>query len=189
MTRIICLLAFAACSVSEAKVPNEVTVELASVTLAENCTATTPPPPPSTFAKPPPAVAARGSSPARRRCEQTSMQLAITAQPGVKPTTIKIKRVELLDKEGKVLETLTASSPMKWTDKGVYAAWDQGISADAAVKASYALTAPNWNKYGGRMTAHTKTFQLRVTVTIGSSDRTVEKTSITPVRIEPMVVT
>jgi hypothetical protein len=203
MNRIIGLLfiAFAACSISDAKVPSEVKVELASVTLADNCPASAPvaPPPATTFAKPPGAANARvargacakpGPCGPSRRCEQTSMQLAISAQAGVKPTTIKIKRVELLDAKGNVLETLTASAPMQWTDKGVYARWDQTLSADDEIKASYTLTSPNWNKHtGGRMNAHAHVFQLRVTVTIGNWERTVEKTSITPARIAPMVVT
>lgn len=205
MSRIIGLLfiAFAACSISDAKVPSEIKVEISSVTLASNCPVATPPPPPPTtkFAKPPGVAqerVARGSCAGpgpcgggrRGRCEPTSMQLAITAQAGVKPTTIKIKRVELLDAKGRVLETLTASAPMRWTDQGVYAAWDQGLDARDAIKASYTLTAPDWNKHsGGKMNAQAQVFQLRVTVTIGNSDRTIEKTSITPARIEPMVVT
>jgi hypothetical protein len=212
LTPALLLAAFAASSISEAKVPNEISVELASVTLAEDCGGTIAPPkpttPPTRFAKPPPATAdakserapslARGScagpgqcGPARRACEQTSMQIVFNAQSGVRPTTIKIKRVELLDSKGKVLEVLGAHNPKMWSaQSGVYVGWDEALGGNDVIRASYALNAPNWNKHvGGRMHAHAHTFQLRVTVTIGNSERTVEKTSITPARIAPLVVT
>ena len=118
------------------------------------------------------------------------MQISFSAQAGVKPTTIRIKRVELLDTKGNVLEVLTASVPTEWTSQGAYVAWDETIDARDVIKASYTLNAPNWNKLTkGRFNAHSHTFQLRVTVAIGSSNRTVEKQSITPARIQPMVVT
>jgi hypothetical protein len=211
------LAAFAACAVSEAKTPSDITVELSSVTLGDDCNLPAPPPPKTKFAKPPAARAdadpdadppglsqdrrAPGGGAAhgkcagpncnvgRRACQQTSMQLALTAQASAKQTTIKIKRVELLDSKGKVLQELTASAPSAWT-QNAYASWDQTLGGGDTVRASYRLSSPNWNKLtNGRMNAHGHTFQLRVTITIGNSSRTVEKTSITPARIEPMVVT
>src|SRR5262245_32538301 len=92
------LAALAACAISEAKNPTDVDVQLASVTLADDCG--TPPPPPAQpqqgFAKPPPGAdseptknekAARRPSQGscagpgqcgqiqRQKCEPTSMQL------------------------------------------------------------------------------------------------------------------
>lgn len=205
------LCAFVACATSEAKTPKPMTVELSSVTLADNCpTPTVQPPPPGNFAKPPPVQqtksesdtepapkAARGSC-ARppcpsigrsRACEQTSMQLVFSDGPSV-GTPIKIKRVELLDDKGKLLQTLTASMPTQWdAAKGSYVAWDGELRG--STKASYRLTAPDWSKLGGRFNAQSRKFQLRVIVTVGNngSERTVEKTSIIPAHIEPMVVT
>jgi hypothetical protein len=205
------LAALASCAISEAKNPSDVDVQLASVTLADDCP--TPPPPPAQpqqqpgqgFAKPPPGAdtnakearrPAQGScaqpgpcgSP-RQRCEPTSMQLSLTSRSATS-TTIKIKRVELLDNNGKVLEVLTSSVPTQWAAKGGYVQWDESIAPNGSVKVSYRLNSPNWAKLtGGRMKAHTYTFQLRVTVTIGNENRTVEKQQITPARIAPMVVT
>ncbi len=205
------LCAFVACATSEAKTPDDITIELSSVTLADNCpTPTVQPPPPNGFAKPPPNVpaqtksetepapkAARGSC-ARppcpgigrsRACEQTSMQLSFS-QAGAKQTTIQIKRVELLDDKGKLLQTLTASMPSQWdAAKGSYVAWDGSLAAKSSVKSTYRLTSPDWYKLGGRFNAQARKFQLRVIVTVGGADRTVEKTSIIPAHIEPMVVT
>ncbi|HEU0035039.1 MAG TPA: hypothetical protein VFQ53_30645 [Kofleriaceae bacterium] len=181
---VLCLAAVA-CTSSDAKVPNEITVELAAVTLGDDCA----PPKPAT----PAAVApSRCAGPnCGRRCDQTSMQLAIRAQPGVKHTTLAIKKVELLDDKGKLLQELAAREGTVWNDaKGAYVAWDQTIDASANLKTMYALAAPNWDKLtNGRWHAHEKTFQLRVTVVIGSGTRTVEKQAITPTRLPPAVPT
>ena len=196
----------ASCATSEAKTPDDLTVVLASVTLADQCP-TARPPAPTGFAKPPTTVQ-REEGPAQRRapaqgsctpggncggprrhCEQTSMQLTLTPAIDLK-SGVKIKRVELLDKQGKVVQTLTASAPMQWSaTAGAYVAWDEKIGKDA-VRASYHLSSPDWNKLtNGRMNAPSHTFQLRVTVGVGGADRTVEKTAIVPARVEPMVVT
>lgn len=214
ITPALLLSALAACAISDAKTVNDVNVDLASVTLGENCGAVAPqppPPPPGKFAKPPPGEATRSErAPSgkeapgsrvrgdcagpncgmgRRRCNQTSMQLTFTAQSGIRPTTIKIKRVELLDTNGKVLEVLSVGVASFWTQNAYYA-WNQQVRASEVVRASYTLSSPDWNKLtGGRMKAHAHTFQLRVTVTVGNGQTTVEKQSITPARIEPMVVT
>lgn len=215
------LIAVASCATSEAKTPDDLSVVLASVTLADQCPTSTPPPPviaPATpFAKPPPAnqkapitrnedvpsdKPAQRRAPSagacakpgpcgspRRHCEQTSMQLTLTPAIDLK-SSVKIKRVELLDKTGKVVQTLTASAPTQWSaTAGAYVQWNEKIGKDA-VRASYNLTSPDWNKLtGGRFNAPSHTFQLRVVVTVGGSDRTVEKTAIVPARVEPMVVT
>ncbi len=118
------------------------------------------------------------------------MQLTLTPAPGFKGSSVKIKRVELLDTKGKVVQTLTAGVPASWNAAaGMYVACDEKLGKDA-VKATYQLSSPDWNKLtGGRMNAPSHTFQLRVVVTVGGSDRTVEKTAIVPARVEPMVVT
>ena len=198
------LIAVASCATSEAKTPDDLSVVLASVTLADQCpTATPPPPAPTTkFAKPPADQPAQRRAPSAgacakpglcgspsRHCEQTSMQLTLTPAIDLK-SGVKIKRVELLDKQGKVVQTLTASAPVQWSvSAGAYVAWDEKLGKDA-VRASYNLSSPDWNKLtNGRMNAPGHTFQLRVVVTVGGSDRTVEKTAIVPARVEPMVVT
>lgn len=192
------LAAIAACATSDAKIVKieDIRVELAAVTLADDCGPRTPPPsvvaPPSTPPVPSKTPAARCAGPncGRGNCNQTSMQLAIHTEPDIKSTTIKIKKVELLDPKGVVLEVLTARAPARWTDKGEYVAWDEKIDAGTNYKTMYDLTTPNWDKLtGGRYNAQTKTFQLRVTVLVGTGSRTIEKQSITPTRIPPAVPT
>lgn len=194
------LVAFANCTPSEADTSTGIAVELASVTLADDCGN----PPPPKRAKPPetqpgsPSVVAPTEAPrdcagpgcgGRSRCSQTSMQLSFKAAAGAKPTTVKIKKVELLDSKGKLLEVLTARSPSRFVDN-VYVLWDETLGANDTFATSYVLNSPNWDKLtNGRWSAHEKTFQLRVTIAIGSASKTVEKQSITPARLEPAVPT
>jgi hypothetical protein len=203
MTRTMLLLAaLAGCQTVDANPSKDVSVELSSVTLGDDC-GNPPPPPPATKKPAPPREAPASQTPqapcpvgatncgrAPRHCDQTSMQLSIKAPAGTKPTTIKIKKVELLDTKGKVLEVLTARSPAKWDANNAYVAWNEQVGASETLQAMYELNSPDWNKLtSGRWSAHSKTFQLRVTVTVGTANKTIEKQSITPARLNPPVPT
>lgn len=171
----------------EAKHPTDtdVRVELGAVTLGDDCgdDAVMPPPAPTR-----PGVVARPGY--RPHCDQTSMQLSLHASSGVGPTTVRVTRVELLDDAGGVLARLSSRSPTRWTQDGRYVAWDETIAPNQTLATSYALAAPDWNALtNGRWNAHTKTFQLRVTLAIGSTNHTVDKQSITPARLAPAVPT
>jgi hypothetical protein len=204
---ILCL-ALAACAPSDAKSADDYSVTLSSVNLGADCWA--PPAPSQAPAKPaapaeaaaprkvpatPPAssveMPADAAAPARahpRHCDQTSMQILIKAAAGLKNAPVKVKKVELLDAKGKLIEELTARDAQKWeTDK--YGAWDQSVDGGKSYQVMYPLTAPSWHKVGGRMNAHEKSFQLRVTLSIGAGSHTVEKQSIVPARLPPPVPT
>lgn len=171
-------------------------VELAAVTLGDDCgdTESIAPPvahldTPSAAAAPMPADICVGCAPLRRSCNQTSMQLALRASPGSGATAVRVKKVELLDSRGKFLAVLDARTPMRW-DGESYVGWSQRVDAGQKLNASYLLSSPNWDALtAGRWSAHTKTFQLRVTLAVGASDRTVDKQSITPAMLEPPVPT
>jgi hypothetical protein len=193
----------------------EVSVVLSGVTLADDCADGQPTkptrPPAKTAAKPaaepePPAAPAaamampsagacadpkncHGPTYHQPPCEQTAMQLSWSSI-GAPPTSLKIKRVELLDASGKVIDTLTARAPTRWDDKtSTYVPWDETIG-QPSLATSYKLGSPDWNKISnGRWNAHSMRFMLRVTVTIGNAERTIEKQSITPAMIEPAVAT
>lgn len=187
----------------------DVMVELAAVTLGDDCGGAVPPPVAGAAPSATPLVASRPAKPApytpagapmppgdicegcsyTPHCDQTSMQLSLKATAGAGTTSIKVKRVELLDSRGKRIADLTSRAPTRWNGDA-YEAWNQSIDAGQRLSASYTLTAPNWDELtGGRWNAHTKTFQLRVTLTVGSKDRTVDKQSITPALLEPPVPT
>jgi hypothetical protein len=80
---------------------------------------------------------------------------------------------------------------MQWSaSAGAYQKWNEKLAGKDPVRATYNLTSPDWNKLtGGRMNAPSHVFQLRVIVTVGGAERTIEKQAITPARVEPMVVT
>ncbi len=177
----------------------DVTVEIAGVTLGDDCgPSATPPPPPAAVT---PAKRAPGSPPAtqapgavqesaRYRCQQTSVQLAVHAGDLPAATPVTIKKVELLDAEGKVLEPLAASSPMRWSEKGAYEAWDQKIAPNEHAAVSYVLATPHWDALPGGMYGQAnKQFQLRVTVAIGAKDQVIEKKAIQPTMMPPPVPT
>jgi hypothetical protein len=178
----------------------DVGVELAAVTLADDCGDQEPAPQATTQAPATPAAGAPmpadscapghdcGGSFARHACEQTSMQLAFKASAGAKSATVRVKRVELLDADGGVLGELRSRGAKLWTNNQ-YVAWNQIIGPDEAVSATYSLESPDYEAFGGRWSAHEKTFQLRVTIEVGDRERVVEKMSITPAMLEPPVPT
>ncbi len=174
----------------------DVTVEIAGVTLGDDCggAAVLPPPAPAAVspARRPPgeAPSAVADNNARYRCNQTSVQLAVRATNTTGATPMKIKKVELLDADGKVLGELASSAPMRWSAKGAYEAWDQNIAPNDAAQVSYVLASPAWNTMeGGTYGQANKMFQLRVTVALGAKDRVIEKTAIRPTIMPPAVPT
>jgi hypothetical protein len=117
------------------------------------------------------------------------MQLALKATAAAKATPIKVKKVELLDDKGKVLETLNARQPSRWDNKK-YVAWNESITSNETLQTSYLLNPPDWNKHTkGRRNAHTKKLQVRVTLTVGAQNRTIEKQATIAAYIEPDVDT
>jgi hypothetical protein len=155
--------------------PAKVSVELTAVTLADDC------------GRASKAKSAKGDSAhGARRCEQTSMQLAITASDA---SRIRVKSVELFDEDGKSLGTLTASNPTRWSaDNGMYESWDELVPAGSPIHASYVLGQPDWSRIGNRWN---RTYTLKTVVTIGGVDRTAHKdvTLSAPTALPPNVKT
>ena len=192
----------------------DVTVELSSVTLGDDCGGGWAPPPPANRpAQPaaparqappaPPSVVAPSEAPADcaqgddcggggryQRCQQTSIQLALHAAGSSSPTPIRIKKVELLDAKGTLISELVASTPTRWSDAGSYQTWDQLVAPGEHAAVSYLLSSPNWHAMEGGQYAQTgKTFQVRVTLLVGAKDRVVEKQAIQPTIMPPAVPT
>lgn len=155
--------------------PAKVSVELTAVTLADDCGG-------ASKAKSAKTDSARGA----RRCEQTSMQLAITAADA---SRIRVKSVELFDEDGRSLGKLTASKPTRWSkDNGRYEIWDELVPAGSPIHASYVLGQPDWSHIGNRWN---RTYTLKTVVTIGGVDRTAHKdvTLSAPTALPPNVKT
>ncbi|MBX3162460.1 MAG: hypothetical protein KF773_41235 [Deltaproteobacteria bacterium] len=190
----------------------DVTVELASVTLADECgdTAVLRPPlvPTTTGASPPaPITPSQGptvppasvacapgyscTAPYLLACEQTSMQLRIANRAATGSQQVRVGKVELLDDNGKRLGELVPRGPMRWSsDDGRYAPWNQLVDGGHTLAVTYPLSAPLWQAMpGGRWQAHARTFQLRVRLVVGTNERTVEKDAITVAMLAPPVPT
>ncbi len=106
-------------------------------------------------------------------CDQTAVQLSIRSAASALPTTIKLKRVELLDRSGKLIEVLSSHSPSRWGTES-FVAWDERSVPGQTMSVGYKLSSPDWSKIPD---ANKRSFKLRVTVTVGNEDQTSEATA------------
>ncbi|MBA3463543.1 MAG: hypothetical protein H0T46_26540 [Deltaproteobacteria bacterium] len=168
--------------------PNAVDVSIASVTLADDCgtAPTTMPPPRSSMRQKPSTEFADMAAPsagamARRRCEQSSVQLRVENGTAA-ASDISIKKVELLDESGNVLGELTPREPSKWTGDS-YQPWDGKVDAAQTLQISYSLSQPAVSDGG--------TYTVRVTIASAEGDKTLEtkKTLEAPASLPPGAVT
>jgi hypothetical protein len=146
-------------------------IELTAVTLADDCGGAAPS---SKAVKAEMKAGAKGKAKQdaayQRRCEQTSMQLSITAGDAGK---IQIKSVELFDDAGKSLGTLTASKPTRWSDaNGLYETWDETVAAGVTSSVSYVLGQPKFDPGEERWN---RTYTLKTVLTVGGVDQTAQK--------------
>jgi Tfp pilus assembly major pilin PilA len=163
------------------------TVTLTSVAFADDCGGTPPntPPPmpaqepamPAKVAPPsatmaPGAVAERASdSLERRRCEQTAMQLAISAS---KDTDVAVKSVEVFDEKGASVGVLTASKPTRWSvEQSAYQAWDGKVAAGQNAQVSFVLSQPT---FVGPYEERDRTFTVKVIASVGGLDQPLQTT-------------
>lgn len=111
--------------------------------------------------------------PQRIPCEQTAVHLSIRSPASAAPTAIELQRVELLDRNGRVLEVLHGHSPSRWgTDR--FVAWDERTVPGQTMAVGYKLSSPDWSKIPD---ANNRSFKMRVIVRVGDSTRTLEATA------------
>ncbi len=116
---------------------------------------------------------AKSSSAGARRCEQSSIQLAIASPAGTQPAVVAVRSVELFAESGTSLGKLEARAPSLWSDTEGYAPWNQTITPAQDLSVSYALSAPDWTKVADRWN---QTYTVKAVVSIGGADRNVEQT-------------
>ena len=164
-----------------------VTVEMVAATLGDPC-GTAPAQKPKPNRKASSETQHGAAARARRPCEPASMTLSVLSGTEAAPTTIKIKRVELFDENGTRIGELTSERPTAWSNDGVFAAWDEKVAAGRELSARYNLSQPDWTGVKDRWN---KTFTLKVLVTVGGVDQTLESgvSLVTEVRLPPGVVT
>lgn len=107
-------------------------------------------------------------------CRQTNLQITFTvASIGTPPPfepalPLSITSVRLIDQAtGAELDTLTPREPQRW-EGAQYVPWDNTLRGYGETRASYKLTAPNWNRIGSGNTWSTygRAFRLEVTVSV-----------------------
>lgn len=157
--------------------PTDVSVVMSAATLGDDCTGVGTVP--VRAAAPAPKKARAGSqgaasakmTAARRACQQTSMQLSVSAGPNATATDLGVKSVQLLDEKGKIVAELTASAPAAWSAAGSYAPWNQTIKPGQTLSVTYALTTP----VGDALNDRTKTWTMKAVVTVGGKDQTLQR--------------
>jgi hypothetical protein len=107
----------------------------------------------------------------KRACEQTSLQLSISAEPGTAPAQLTIKVVEIFDEKGKSLGVLKTSAPNVWQpDAGVYAPWDEKVPAGSKLSVTYSMTQPVW-----AADRFNKSYTVKAVVSVGGIERPLSK--------------
>jgi hypothetical protein len=106
-------------------------------------------------------------------CRQTSLQITftVTAVGGapvdpVNPVTIT--GVRLLDSAtGANLDALTPREPQRW-EGAQYVTWDSTLRGFGETRASFKLSAPNWNQIGSgnSWSTYGRAYRLEVTVVV-----------------------
>jgi len=177
----------------ETKPKAKATVTLTSVAFADDCGGTPPSDapvqaaapakiaPPATVVPSKPGVAAQepADSGSRRRCEQTSMQLAVTGVAGIE---LHIKSVEVFDGD-KSLGTLTVSKPTRWdAAKAAYEPWDEKV-IDGSMAVSYVLSQP---AFVDQWDSRDRTYTVKVVASIGDVDEPLKKTVLVVGRPPPV---
>ncbi len=176
----------------------EITVQMTAATLADDCGGGPKAPPPKPVPKAKRKVErtsksrsksdrARGAK-AKRRCEQSSIQLAVTAPQGAKPAQVAIKSVELRLESGELVGTLQTREPSVWLDPDGYKPWDENIRPGEDLSVSYALTRPDWSAVEDRWN---QTYTVKAVVSVAGSDQSVEKKVVVdaPTSLPPNVKT
>lgn len=168
-------------------VARAITVEMTAATLADDCGGGPSSPPETTPAKasvamPKPGNRLAGKSKSRveRRCEQSSIQLAIAAPVGAEPAKVAVKSVELFLDSGASVGKLEARAPSVWSDADGYMPWDQSIEPGKDLSVSYALTRPDWTKVKDRWN---ETYTVKAVLSIGGSDQTVQRSAVVAVEV------
>lgn len=123
-----------------------------------------------------------------RACEQSSIQLAISAPADATATKLTVKSVELLLESGTLVGKLEVRAPSVWSDEGGYLPWNENIEPADEISVSYAMTQPNWSGVEDRFD---KTFTVKATIAIAGVDQVVEHDVVVeaPTSLPPNVKT
>lgn len=173
----------------------EVVVLMTAATLADDCGGG-----PNTRPKPAAAPKAKNDtrnkgrtdrarrSSASRLCEQSSIQLSVTAPKGAAPAKMVVKSVELLLASGASVGMLQTRAPSVWSEETGYEPWDENVEPGQDLSVTYALTRPDWSQVKDRSN---QTYTVKAVVSIAGSDQNVEQNVVVdaPTSLPPNVRT
>lgn len=171
-----------------------VNVQMTAATLADDCGGG-PNTPARPRAKAKPKPTAKGDQPAKskakrakRRCKQSSIQLAVTAPEGTPSAKLAVKSVELLLTNGTSLGMLDTRAPSVWADGDGYSPWDETVNPGDDLSVSYAVTQPDWSQVNDR---RSQTYTMKAVVSIAGTDQTLEQSVVLdiPTALPPGVKT
>lgn len=129
---------------------------------------------------------ARGSR-AARACEQSSIQLSVSAPKSTAPAKMVVKSVELLLASGKSVGTLQTRAPSVWSEENGYEPWDENVQPGEDLSVTYALTQPDWSQVKDRW----QTYTVKAVVSIAGAEQNVEQNVVVdaPTSLPPDVRT
>ena len=125
---------------------------------------------------------------AKRRCKQSSIQLAITALPDAVAAKISVKSVELLLASGESVGMLTTQAPSVWSDPDGYQPWDENVEPGQDLSVSYGVSSPEWDQVKDR---RSQTYTVKAVISVAGSDQTLEQNVVVdvPASLPPNVKT
>jgi len=112
-----------------------------------------------------------------------NVQLAFRAGAAADGANVEVVSVTLVDgATGNLVDTLKASAPQVWNGNG-YVPWNQRVTPDGDLKASYQLTAPSWSTIdgsgtGSRSSSYSRSYKLRVNLRIDGVDVLMQSTDL-----------
>lgn len=157
----------------EAEVKHQLRATIASVQMIQDC-----PDPDGEAAKPsaaamPPAsesvaqgarMAGDSNGSFRQPCTQSTMQLSL-AHDAPEAQRVEVVAVRLM-RGTDMLSPIAARKPSKWSESGIYDAWDERVPVGSEIKVSYRLGEPDWSKVQDKLGADVDTYAQRFVVEV-----------------------
>lgn len=130
------------------------------------------------------AGAKRGTGLCGGPCHATTVQLEVTSEAGSGTAHAKVSAVDLVDKNGAKVATLTPKTPEVWSDgAGAYQTWDETITSGASLKTRYTISPPPWSTIPN---SYATSYRLRVTFEVDGKSVILQSELMNR---EPMVAT
>lgn len=129
-----------------------------------------------------------GCGSARLACQGSNLQLYYEVDGQGLTARAEVTAVRLLQADTTaVLTTLTASTPQAWMGSQ-YQPWDGTLTTGARLRASYALSSPNWSQLGGgnSWNSYQHRYILEVDVRVDGVKRTLRSEELSR---DPLVAT